>query len=155
MKTLHTYLSEIKCLNVYAGDKTVKTSRYYNLQPEFSTALEKLQQDALSELSQNGYEEIEKRLNSVRKLENSFSRFDTYYPDLVVKSEKGQLTAHEIELLTGNMFNELQLSEEYISQQFLTSIYSSILSKHHSLIRFVNKMEDLLVLKSKNKMHLA
>jgi hypothetical protein len=155
MNTLHIFLSEIKSLTVFSGDKPVNTSRYYNLQPEFSTELEKLQEDAFSELSQKSYEEIDKRLNNMRKLENSFSKFDTYYPDLVLKSEKGQLTAREIELKTENMFNEIQLSEEHISQQFLIAIYSSILSKHHSLIRFVNKMEDLLVLKNKNKMHLA
>jgi hypothetical protein len=155
MKTLNTYLSEIRSLQVYSNDEFVNTSKYYNLQPEFSTRLENLQLDALNELSQKSYAEVERRLVPIRRLEHSFSKFDTYYPDFVIKSGNGQLTALEFELVTGNMFNKIHLSEEQISQQFLITIYSSILSKHHSLIRFVNKIEDLLVLKSKNNMHVA
>jgi hypothetical protein len=152
MKTLNRYFSEIRSLKVSSDDNNINTSKYYNLQPEFSTSLERLQQHALNELAQMTYPEIERRLNAVRKLEHSFSKFDTHYPDMVLRSENGQLTAIEIELRTGNMFNEFQIREGQISQQFLIAIYSSILSKHHSLIRFINKIEDLLVLKGKNKM---
>jgi hypothetical protein len=152
MKTLNRYFSEIRNLKVSLADNTINTSKYYNLQPEFSTSLERLQQNALNDLAQMTCSEIEKRLNTVRKLEHSFSKFDTHYPDMVLRSEIGQLTAIEIELRTGNMFNEIQISEDQISQQLLIVIYSSILSKHHSLIRFINKIEDLLVLKSKNEM---
>jgi hypothetical protein len=152
MKTLNRYLSEIRTMKVFSEHNTINTSKYYNLQPEFSTALERLQQNALNELEQMTYPEIERKLNTVRRLEHSFSKFDSCYPDMVLRSENGQLTATEIELRTGGMFNEVQLNEEQISQQFLIVIYSSILSKHHSLIRFINKVEDLMVLKSKNKM---
>ncbi len=152
MKTLNRYFSEIRSLKVSSDDNTINTSKFYNLQPEFSTSLERLQQSALNELAQMTYPEIERRLNTVRRLEHSFSKFDTHYSDMVLRSENGQLTAIEIELRTANMFNDFQISKEQISQQSLIAIYSSILSKHHSLIRFINKIEDLLVLKSKSKM---
>lgn len=152
MKTLNRYFSEIRSLKVSSDDNTINTSKFYNLQPEFSTSLERLQQSALNELAQMTYPEIERRLNTVRRLEHSFSKFDTHYSDMVLRSENGQLTAIEIKLRTANMFNDFQISKEQISQQSLIAIYSSILSKHHSLIRFINKIEDLLVLKSKSKM---
>jgi hypothetical protein len=155
METLNVYLSEIKNLEVSATDELINSSRYYNVQPEFSTKLEDLQETALKDLALLPYAEIKQQLISVKRLERSFSKFDAIYPDLVNKSEKGVLSAQELKTKTGPLFNNIRLDEKTISLHFVTSIYSSILSKHHSLTRLINKIEDLLVTLKKTKMHFA
>jgi hypothetical protein len=155
MEKLHIYLSEIKKLEVSSGDELINSAEYYNIQPEFSTELENLQQNALEDLSRLPDEEINRQLISIKHLERLFSKFDALYPHMVSKSQNGLLSAHELRLRAGALFNIIRFDQTDISPRFIIAVYSSILSKHHSLTRFINKIEDMLVFEHNHKMHIA
>jgi hypothetical protein len=155
MEKLHVYLSEIKKLEVSSGDELINSAEYYNIQPEFSTELENLQQNALEDLRRLPDEEIKRQLISIKHLERLFSKFDALYPHMVDKSQNGLLSAHELKLRAGALFNVIWLDQNDVSPGFIIAIYSSILSKHHSLTRFINKIEDMLAFERKNKMQVA
>jgi hypothetical protein len=155
MEKLNVYLSEIKKLEVSSGDELINSSKYYNIQPDFSTELENLQLNALEDLAELPDEEIKRQLVSIKHLERLFSKFDAVYPHMVDKSQNGLLSAHELRLRVGALFNIIRFDQDNVSSRFIIAIYSSILSKHHSLTRFINKIEDMLVFEHKAKMQIA
>jgi hypothetical protein len=145
MENFNTYISEIRTLKMKSVEKSTKPAYCTEYNREYSEKLENLLNLGLEDLKWLSKEAIKQRLIFINRLERQFLNFDAYYPQLLSHSREGLLSETELFERLAPIFDFIRFDCGSNSEYFLICLNAIILSKHHSLMHFKNKTEDLLL----------
>jgi hypothetical protein len=148
MEKFDKYISEIKTLKVKSVGRFIDLDHYSSIQSGYPAELASLQMHALSDLRMLLDEKIQCHLTLLHQLEELFSHFDQNYPELFMQAQNGSLLRAGLFEYLNPIFDNILLDDEDTSVHSVIGIYSIILTKHNSIVGFINKTEDLLLVRS-------
>ena len=145
MENFIAYISEIRTLKMKSIEKFMNPAYCTEYNREYSEKLENLQNLGLEDLKWLAKDAIKQKLIFINRLERQFLKFDAYYPQLLSHSRDGLLSETELLNRLAPLFDIIRFDRTHYSEYFVICLYVILLSKHHSLLHFKNKTEDILL----------